>query len=183
MPLPRHVYLLRGNAYECIVSEVLRSPTRETGGLLVGRMVTTEQDRLLLIVAASGPGNYAERDAGSYAPDVLAHQQALEYWCAYYASLGVDYVGEWHSHPPGDWQLSTGDLGQVAEMLADESYYLPDGVYTPIVTVETTGVRLQSWYCPRETGLPKLVPWSLIEAPQDIIPVPPDEQSDAANNR
>lgn len=168
MPAPLHVYFLRRDAYERIAAEILRSPNKETGGILVGCTFTTVEGQLLLVVAASGPGKRARRGLASFVPDVESHQRELEYWRSCYASLGVDYVGEWHSHPPGETELSDGDLQQVDEILSDDSYYLPYGIYTPLFTLEDGSYKLHSWYIPRDGAQPTLIEWSVIEGEPDF---------------
>ena len=163
MARPDQIYLLRRTAYERIVAETRRSPGRETGGILVGRTYTLAGAVVLVIFAASGPHTSDARGQDRFAPDPQAHQAELVRWRAHYASDGVDYAGTWHTHPFDDGELSGGDLAQVAEILADPDYNLPDGIYTPVVTLVAGEPVLHSWYCPRETARPERVPWSVIE--------------------
>jgi hypothetical protein len=150
MPIPQHVYLARRDAYERIFDESRDSPGRETGGILVGRMFHLAGGRILVVVAASGPGAAAHRRGHTYAPDTLARQNELEAWRETYRPYRVDYVGEWHKHPPGYRQPSAGDTLQVIDILRDSSYSLPDGIFTPIVTIEDGRFMLHGHYYSRE---------------------------------
>ncbi len=89
----------------------------ETGGILVGRRVGAA----LEVLAASGPGPKAislperfERD-GSYC------QRFLEAMVAELGS-GVDYVGEWHSHPGATGAASHRDMLSLTDIAADDDY-------------------------------------------------------------
>lgn len=163
MPAPRIVYLAQLDAYQRIHDEACESPGRETGGILVGRMFRLPDGPHLVVVAASGPGANADRRAHTYAPDTVARQRELEAWRRHYAAYGVDYVGEWHKHPPGHRQPSSGDTLQVVEILSDDSYHLPDGIFTPLVTIEDETFLLHAYYYPRETMRPAPVPCERVD--------------------
>lgn len=163
MPELPHVYLARHDAYQRIVEEAWASPARETGGILVGRMVQRPNGRALVVVAASGPGPRAERQPALFVPDTAAHQHDLDRWRERYAAYAVDYVGEWHSHPPGQYWPSQGDTDQVTEILSDRSYNLPDGMLTPIVMIDGAACTLHMYYYPRHALQPFSVVYSLLD--------------------
>ncbi|EFO81189.1 hypothetical protein OSCT_0923 [Oscillochloris trichoides DG-6] len=163
MPAPHNVFIARTDAYQRIQDESCDSPGRETGGILVGRMFHLSDGPYLVVVAASGPGGNADRRSHTYAPDTLSRQQELERWRTQYAAFQVDYVGEWHKHPPGMRQLSTGDTLQVIDILSDDSYKLPDGIFTPLVTIEDTVFYLHTYYYPRETLRPVAVTYQVVD--------------------
>lgn len=159
----QHIYLAYADAYQRIFEEARISPGRETGGILVGRGFHLNGQSVLVIVAASGPGLSADRRGYTYAPDVDERQRELDVWCEAYRAYSVDYVGEWHKHPPGVHQLSSGDRQQIIAMLTDDSYYLPDGVFTPLVTIEDGTFLFHSYYSPRETMSPEDVAYTVIQ--------------------
>jgi hypothetical protein len=163
MGMPRIVYIARLDAYQRICDEASHSPGRETGGILVGRMFQLRDGLCLVVVAASGPGANADRRPHTYAPDPTTSQRDLEAWRNHYRAYGVDYVGEWHKHPPGIQQPSAGDTLQVIDILSDDSYKLPDGIYTPLVTIEDERLLLHSYYYPRETVRPTPVRYEIID--------------------
>jgi len=168
-PLP-HVYLARHDAYQRIVEEAYASPARETGGILVGRLARRQNGRALVVVAASGPGQLAEREAALFVPDTAEHQHDLEQWRARYASHQVDYVGEWHSHPLDLRWPSQADTDQVIAILGDRSYNLPDGILTPIITIDGDACTLHMYYYPRVAPQPRRVPYSVIDGdPADFL--------------
>jgi hypothetical protein len=169
MPKPQQVYLARHDAYQRIFDESCDSPGRETGGILVGRMFDLAGGLILVVVAASGPGAAAHRRGHTYAPDTLARQNELETWREAYRPYRVDYVGEWHKHPPGYRQPSGGDTLQVIDILSDSSYNLPDGIFTPIVTIEDGRFMLHGHYYSREQLRAEAV--ECIVADADIRPL------------
>ncbi len=156
------------DAYQRITTEAWNSPTRETGGILVGRSFKLHQGLVLVVVGASGPGAGADRQRHTYAPDVTSHQRELVTWRRHYAAYQVDYVGEWHKHPPGHRQPSSGDTQQVRAILNDPDYRLPYGIFTPLVTIEQGECRLHGYYYPRETMLPAAVEWQCTRGDDDL---------------
>jgi integrative and conjugative element protein (TIGR02256 family) len=159
----QHVYVAYADAYQRIFEEARISPGRETGGILVGRVFHLHGQSVLVIVAASGPGISADRRGYTYAPDVDQRQVELDVWREVYAAYDVDYVGEWHKHPPGIHQLSAGDRQQIIAILTDDSYYLPDGVCTPLVTIEDGAFLFHVYYSPRETMSPEGLAYTVIQ--------------------
>lgn len=149
--MPRQIYIARATAYQRVVDEALAHPEDETGGILVGRIFSIGMGAVLVVVAASGPGARAVLRGNMYVPDTAAHQNELEALRAEYVPYRVDYVGEWHKHAPGCGRPSVGDTLQVAEILGDAGYVLPDGIFTPIITVEGGVVLFHGYYYPRET--------------------------------
>lgn len=168
MPVPLQAYIDYRNAYQRIVTEAQQSPACETGGILVGRTFSLHQGLVLVVVAASGPGTGADRQQHTYAPDIAAHEHELNYWRSQYASYGVDYVGEWHKHPPGNRHPSSGDTMQVHAILNDSNYNLPYGIFTPLVTIEHGTFMLHGYYYPRETMRPEPVACQHTSEEEDI---------------
>lgn len=154
MPLPAYIWIAEHEAFGPIVAASMTSGPYETGGLLVGRTFHTAEGLVLLVVGASGPGPNASLQTDSYAPDLTAHQQELGYWQQRYAAFNVDYVGEWHKHPPDNLTLSEGDNAQALAILANPTYVLPNGIFTPLVVVVDGEVQLHGYYYPRETPSP-----------------------------
>ena len=157
-----HVYLADQEAYVRLVSEVAASPSAETGGILVGRFFALPHGHVLVVVAASGPGKAAQRSADYFEPDSDDQQRELEHWRTLYAAYGVDYVGQWHTHPLEE-QLSPGDMAQIRAILNDPSYSLPHGIFTPIVTYDGSALKLAAYFTARTTGETSKVPLSVLE--------------------
>jgi Prokaryotic homologs of the JAB domain len=151
MATPHQICIAHATAYQHVVDESLAQSEHETGGILIGRMFYLNAGAMLVVVAASGPGARAVLRGDMYVPDTAAHQNELEAQRREYAPYRVDYVGEWHKHAPGCGRPSAGDTLQVAEILGDAGYVLPDGIFTPITTVEGGAVLLHGYYYPRET--------------------------------
>ncbi|PLS68047.1 MAG: hypothetical protein CV045_10130 [Cyanobacteria bacterium M5B4] len=152
MAVPVLIMLDKKHVFDKIRDEAYSSPGLETGGILVGRIFETSAGLVLVVVAASGPGRYADRRPHTYAPDVLSRQRDLDYWSERYAAYRVDYVGEWHKHPPGNRQPSAGDTRQVESIFKEPAYNhsLPYGMYTPIVTIEDREFYLHHYYYRRD---------------------------------
>ena len=168
--LPQQIYLANADAYQRMLGEAQRSPGHETGGILVGRTFAVPSGPMLVVVAASGPGAQAERNEDYFAPDVREQQHALDYWRGIYAAYGIDYVGQWHTHPPGSTTLSGGDVRQALAILDDANYALPSGLFTPLLIPEGAQLQLYSYYFPRATRQPQLVPWKILDgSPQTFL--------------
>jgi len=157
-----HVYLADQEAYHRLVAEVAASPTAETGGILVGRFFALSHGSVLVVVAASGPGEAAQRSADYFEPDSDAQQRELEHWRTLYAAYGLDYVGQWHTHPV-DTRLSPGDLAQIWAILNDSSYSLPHGILTPIAVYDGVELAVTAYFTARATGETSQVPLSIFE--------------------
>ena len=77
---------------ELMVAEVLSSPTRETGGILIGRL----DGNKAIVHKATGPGPKAVRTSTRFDRDVEYSQNELD---AEVAACNENvYLGEWHSH-------------------------------------------------------------------------------------
>ncbi|NJL54011.1 hypothetical protein HC928_01820 [bacterium] len=173
MAVPVLIVLDKKHAFDKIKDEASSSPGLETGGILVGRIFETRAGLVLVVVAASGPGRYADRRPHTYAPDVLSRQRDLDYWSERYAAYRVDYVGEWHKHPPGNRQPSAGDTRQVESIFKEPAYNhsLPHGMYTPIVTIEGNEFCLHHYYYRRDGAFrkPELIENVQILEPQHSL--------------
>ena len=157
------VWLAQESAYEVIISETANSPGMETGGILVGRQVTYRGQSVLVVLAASGPGQSAQRSAISFAPDLDSHLAALDAWRQRYARYEVDFVGEWHKHPHGLPRPTAGDVRQARAILRDPDYVLPHGgVLIPIAQFGEQGSELQIFYVTRDRGDPLELPYRVV---------------------
>jgi hypothetical protein len=114
-------------AYGVIESESLRSPHRETGGLLIGRRILHAGQLHFVVLAATGPGYVAKRSTFYYASDVAYLQSQLEHWRFKLEQYDVDYIGEWHQHPPDFEHLSYADIVQAHQILNNPLYNLRGG--------------------------------------------------------
>lgn len=143
--------ILAESAYQAIASETVNSPEVETGGLLIGRRIYHKGTPLIVVLHASGPGRSADRQVLQFAPDHERLQRELEEWRSRFATYGVDYIGEWHKHPPEIPHLSRGDVQQARRILADSSYELPDGdLLLPISRIDGDSVALDVYLVSRD---------------------------------
>lgn len=137
-------------AYATIENACLAAGELETGGLLVGRRTWFEGKPFIAVVHATGPGQQALHHAISFSPDTQYIQRELDRICEDYRQrLGVrvNYVGEWHKHPPGYATLSSSDLMQAQAILQDPDYNLEwTELVLPIAQLEKNQVSLQPFY-------------------------------------
>jgi len=175
IPAPSNIapqtVIVAQKAWEVIGRTALAAGRAETGGLLVGRRVYAGEKSLLVVVEASGPGEKADRQLFTYAPEVDALQHALNEACQrYYArGLKVDYIGEWHKHPARMNYLSGGDVKEGCSILDDPGYNLEYGeILLPIVTVggrktKNPEVLLNIYYLSRTCRQPQPIEWVVWE--------------------
>lgn len=94
-----------------------RHAPNETGGILVGRRT----DDAVTVLAVSDAGTNAVSEPTRFERDG-AHSQAFLEQTVAELGPGVDYVGEWHSHPDGDPSPSPRDTQSFIEIAADPNY-------------------------------------------------------------
>jgi len=97
----------------------------ETGGLLLGSKLPHGR----LITHATPPGPKAFHHPGMFERDLEFSRAALDHFTR---QTGVDYVGEWHKHPPSMIRPSEDDRKGVIEILKDPDYRTGDLVIFPI---------------------------------------------------
>lgn len=111
----------------------------ETGGILVGRWL---DETTLLVFTATGAGPQADHQRLTFAVDVdYANRRLEELRLAYPL---VDYVGEWHKHPPHFPRPSVGDLHTSLELLQDPAY--PNRLLNPILTEAAGQININYFY-------------------------------------
>lgn len=90
---------------------------REAGGQLFARV----RDDGWEIVAATGPRSRDRRGRFSFWPHRGSEQEEI---FAHHA-LGLDYVGDWHTHPEDKPTPSPDDLTSIAEVVRQSTHHLP----------------------------------------------------------
>lgn len=161
--MPAEVLLAQESAYDVIISETVDSRGRETGGILIGRQVIYQGNPALVVLVASGPGQSAQRSAISFAPDLDFHRAELEAWRQRYARYGVDFIGEWHKHPPGLPGPTAGDIRQAHAILDDPDYVLPHGgLLIPITQLGKEGGEVRFFYVTRGCKKPTELSYRLV---------------------
>lgn len=115
-----------------LIALARRHAPNETGGILVGRLI---RDTLhILAVSEAGPNAISEPERferdGPYGQAFL-DRMASE-------MPGVDYVGEWHSHPGSRATPSPRDTQSFAEIAADSNYFTTDPLLV-IVAPQSNG--------------------------------------------
>ncbi len=92
----------------------------ETGGILAG---VIEPGPGIRVIRASDAGPRAVQTPGHVRRDTAHVQALLDRW---HAEMGIDYVGEWHSHTfPGGYP-SQEDLEELQDILRDPDYRWPE---------------------------------------------------------
>lgn len=100
-----------------MLSLARRHAPNETGGILVGR----HTDDTVTVLAVSDAGRNAVSEPTRFERDG-AHCQAFLERTVAELGPGVDYVGEWHSHPDGSPAPSSRDTQSFIEIAADPNY-------------------------------------------------------------
>lgn len=98
-------------------SEATAGYPLETGGVLVG--FTSEDQRRLVISAASGPGPRAKHETWRFTPDAEFQSDFVRRH--YEVSNRVhSYLGDWHTHPGGVAKLSRIDQCTLRRIAKDK---------------------------------------------------------------
>lgn len=90
---------------------------REAGGQLFARVRDDDWE----IFAATGPRSRDRRGRFSFRPHRASEQEEI---FQHYA-LGLDYVGDWHTHPEDMPTPSPDDLSSIAEVVRRSTHHLP----------------------------------------------------------
>lgn len=97
---------------------------KETGGVLVGyRARNTE----MVVTAVVGPGPNATHELERFIPDTTYQQDEIS---RLYADSGrmVEYLGDWHSHPGHNTQLSPQDVRTLRSIAAAPQARQPEPI-------------------------------------------------------
>jgi integrative and conjugative element protein (TIGR02256 family) len=95
----------------------LRFYQREAGGQLFARIRDDDWE----IVAATGPRSKDRRGRFSFWPHRASEQEEI---FAQHAR-GLDYVGDWHTHPEDQPSPSSNDLLSIEEVVRCSTHHLP----------------------------------------------------------
>ncbi|NWJ98571.1 MAG: LysM peptidoglycan-binding domain-containing protein [Chloroflexi bacterium] len=162
------VTLLAPGVLETIKEETTRfaGEELETGGILVGRWL---DNNTVLIVAATEAGPKADHQRLTFAIDVDYANVELERLTSNF--VGVDYIGDWHKHPPILDYPSSGDLRTILNVFKDPS--APPRLITPISVHRNSKSLVNFFHISRDTRqFEQLKPRLITEAQlRDIIPV------------
>ena len=109
-----------------IEKEVLKVDSQlETGGLLLGTKLPYGR----LITHATPPGPKALHTPSMFERDLDLSQSMLNYFAR---NEGVDYIGEWHKHPPHLHTPSNADRNGVVKILKDPDYRTQGMIVFPV---------------------------------------------------
>lgn len=90
---------------------------REAGGQLFARVRENNWE----IVTASGPRSRDRRGRFSFWPHRASEQQEI----FDHHSKGLDYIGDWHTHPEDTPTPSPDDLTSIADVVRLSNHHLP----------------------------------------------------------
>ena len=90
---------------------------REAGGQLFARV----RDKDWEIVWATGPRSRDRRGRFSFWPHRASEQEEI----FEHHALGLDYVGDWHTHPEDKPTPSSDDLTSISEVVRRSTHHLP----------------------------------------------------------
>jgi integrative and conjugative element protein (TIGR02256 family) len=91
--------------------------SREAGGQLFARVRKNDWD----IITATGPRAGDRRGRFSFWPHRASEQGEI----FEHHARGLDYVGDWHTHPEDTPNPSTDDLTSIAEVVRRSTHHLP----------------------------------------------------------
>ena len=146
-PVAGITVLVTQAAFDAMRQETLRYATedQETGGIMIGKWLDAAT---VLVVAATEAGPQADHQKFTFAIDVDFANAELDRWVGQYP--GVDYIGEWHKHPPALHYPSGGDLYTARRLLADPGY--PARLINPITVVRNGRVAVNFYYLDDQMG-------------------------------
>lgn len=133
------------------------SQSVESGGILIGRLITGTRDAVVDSVSLPQPGDRRSR----FRIDRIdpEHQRLVE---VAYAESGGTYLGEWHTHPEPHPSPSSIDL-QDWRRKAKEDTFFGDGLVFMILGTQSMGF----WYIPHASRVVTpvgSVPYEVIHA-------------------
>lgn len=119
----------------------------ETGGILLG----TDEEQIITIRHAGGPGPKALRETNRFLRD-LAHAQELadRAW----KTDRSQWIGEWHTHPSGDLRPSQYDLHAYSKHLHDPELGFSRFVSIIVGLSRTGEVMLVPWVINQKSACP-----------------------------
>jgi integrative and conjugative element protein (TIGR02256 family) len=95
----------------------LRFYQREAGGQLFARVRDNDWE----IVAATGPRSKDRRGRFSFLP----HRKSEQTEIFEHHQRGLDFVGDWHTHPEDKPTPSTDDLASIDQVVRRSTHHLP----------------------------------------------------------
>jgi integrative and conjugative element protein (TIGR02256 family) len=101
-----------------VANAALKSPTIETGGILIGHHIGSN----IAVTRATDAGPNAHASETRFVRDTEYCQQILN---QEFATSGADYIGEWHSHVVDIHGPSHGDLETLGGIMLDPDYDFP----------------------------------------------------------
>lgn len=139
---------------DVLLAEAERRSPLETGGLLLGYAVDSD----VVATHATLPGPLATHEARRYVPD--AEHDAAETARVYIeTSRGVDYLGDWHTHPTAAPYLSRKDRQTLRRIAQCPGARAPSPVMLIIgKTDDAHGWRFSAWRTSRRRwwGWPRM---------------------------
>jgi integrative and conjugative element protein (TIGR02256 family) len=133
---------------------------REAGGQLFARV----RDNDWKIVTATGPRSRDRRGRFSFWPHRASEQEEI----FEHHALGLDYVGDWHTHPEDTPTPSPDDLTSIAEVVRRSTHHLPgfllliigrspfpDGLWASFHSVSGAWSAAEKSHLSPESGAPR----------------------------
>lgn len=111
--------IVRGHVFANITGMCIAAYPKETGGILIGRIV--ERDTAEIIEATSAPKD-SRSTRWSFQRGTAGLQDLLnQRW-----QSGASYFGEWHFHPNAEATPSSRDLDQMRSIIHDPAWRCPE---------------------------------------------------------
>ena len=121
----------------------LRSGTNETGGLLLGKKIKTNNKYVISIQKATGPGLNADVGTYHFSPDIKHYKNEMR--SELYMN-GLIYIGEWHKHPGSFDRPSSTDLKTMRKITSDRTNKDMIVVIATIGDQSTNNVKTDYFY-------------------------------------
>ena len=103
---------------DTIKKETLKYGSFETGGLLIGEKALLNDEYVITVKKATGPGNNSQHSTHQFIPDIAHFKKEMR--TELYRN-GIIYLGEWHKHPGSFDEPSMTDLNTMKEITRDDN--------------------------------------------------------------
>lgn len=129
-----------------IKDKALSAYPNETGGILVGRILSSKEATILAIVTPTS----IHATPTSFDRDLSGTENLWQE----FSKEGLEYIGEWHSHPNGTSDFSNTDKKAMEEVVNDDHVALKTPIML-IVAIDNKDIISHSFYLYKHSKLIK----------------------------
>lgn len=146
--------ILSDKAYRFIIKVCDAAVGKETGGILIGKII---EERFIVPISI-GPGSKAKKSKTSYSPDLQWQQTYLD---KLYQKFSVNYIGSYHLHPGNYCHPSHQDLKTVKRIISDPEWNVAEAVF-PILTKNEGNITFHPYHFARASKRFHLIDWKIV---------------------